>query len=94
MSNLNKRSNQQQIIAPTVINLILPEGFRDALSLDTTTTARVCVNDAYGRSISGHTGAGIFGSLLMAPASCDLPYQSKVKAMVTKIPGFLFSSYR
>ena len=63
--------------APRQINVLVPEGFRDALSLDTKTAARICVN-----------------FLLDLDNSCSFPYQANIKALITKIPGFLFMSYR
>ena len=63
--------------APRQINVLVPEGFRDALSLDTKTAARICVN-----------------FLLESDSSCSFPYQANIKALITKIPGFLFMSYR
>jgi hypothetical protein len=63
--------------APRQINVLIPEGFRDALSLDTKTAARICVN-----------------FLLDLDNSCSFPYQANIKALITKIPGFLFMSYR
>jgi hypothetical protein len=63
--------------APRQISVLIPEGFRDALSLDTKTAARICVN-----------------FLLDLDNSCSFPYQANIKALITKIPGFLFMSYR
>ena len=31
-------------VPPRPINILIPEGFRDALSMDTKTPARLCVN--------------------------------------------------
>lgn len=31
-------------VAPKTINLLIPEGFRNELSVDTKTSARICVN--------------------------------------------------
>ena len=60
------------------IKLIIPEGFRDALSLNTGTSARFCIG--YGFNTSD--------------AACNHIYRAKIRAMATKIPGFLFMSYR
>jgi len=62
---------------PNTLNLIVPEGFRNQLSVDTKTQALVCMNYL-------GNGAG----------SCDFPYKGSIKALVKKIPGFFFSSYR
>jgi hypothetical protein len=32
--------------------------------------------------------------LLDLDNSCSFPYQANIKALITKIPGFLFMSYR
>lgn len=63
--------------APNRIGLIIPEGFRDELSVDTTTSARICLNYQ-----------------LESTASCPYPFEADIKAMLTKIPGFFFMSYR
>jgi hypothetical protein len=60
------------------IKVILPEGFRDALSVDTETAGRFCLGYSYNTSDS----------------ACDNVYRAKIRAMLTKIPGFLFMSYR
>lgn len=65
------------LAGPNTLNLIVPEGFRNELSVDTKTQALVCMNYL-------GNGAG----------SCDFPYKGSIKALVKKIPGFFFSSYR
>ena len=59
------------------IKVLVPEGFRDALSLDTSTQARMCARYQYDNS-----------------DNCNNVYRMKIRAMITKIPGFLFMSYR
>lgn len=63
--------------APSKVSLIIPEGFRDELSVDTKTSARICVNFQ-----------------LESTDGCPYPYEADIKAMLTKIPGFFFMSYR
>ena len=59
------------------IKVLIPEGFRDVLSLDTSTQARLCMRYQFNAS-----------------DSCASVYKTKVRAMITKIPGFIFSSYK
>lgn len=59
------------------MNLLIPEGFRDALSISTQTSAKLCMN-----FIAGDTD------------ECPFPYEASIKGMLTKVPGFFFSSYR
>ena len=56
------------------IKLILPEGNRDALSMNVNTPGRLCIEGSRD--------------------SCMREYQMKIEAMLTKIPGFAFMSYR
>lgn len=58
------------------VKILVPEGYRDVLSLDTTTQARLC----------NKIGAGDY---------CYQIFRSKIRAMITKIPGpFIYMSYR
>lgn len=68
----NRKSSETP---PEPINILIPEGFRDALSMDTKTQARLCVN-------------------FVVNQPCALPYEANIKGLITKIPGFLFMSYR
>ena len=52
------------------IKVIIPEGYRDVLSLDTTRSARICIND------------------------CKSAYKVKIRAMITKMPGWFFTGYQ
>jgi|LauGreDrversion4_2_1035121.scaffolds.fasta_scaffold913694_2 hypothetical protein len=47
------------------------------MSMDTKTSARICVN-----------------FVLDSSDSCYFPYETDIKAMITKIPGFTFGSFR
>mmetsp|Transcript_39600 Transcript_39600/g.38148 ORF Transcript_39600/g.38148 Transcript_39600/m.38148 type:complete len:217 (+) Transcript_39600:970-1620(+) len=60
------------------IKVLIPEGLRDVLSIDTEVTAKVCVGDNDDTSGS----------------SCSFPFISTVRGMATKIPGYTFSSYK
>jgi hypothetical protein len=58
------------------VKILVPEGYRDVLSLDTTTQARLC----------NKQGGGDY---------CYQIFRSKIRAMITKIPGpFIYMSYR
>ena len=59
------------------IRVLVPEGYREALSIDTQTQGRLCTRYQYDSS-----------------DNCVNTYRLKVRAMITKIPGFLFMSYR
>jgi hypothetical protein len=58
--------------------MIVPEGLRDILSINTNVPAKLCVGTKYNTSSS----------------SCEFPFQGKVRGMVSKMPGFTFSSYK
>lgn len=59
------------------IKVLLPEGLRDVLSLDTSRSARICIdNPKWGPNFS-----------------CESMYRVKVRAMIGKMPGWLFTSY-
>jgi hypothetical protein len=60
------------------IKVLVPEGFRDGLSIDTSTPARMCL------TASSNTNS----------AACENVYRARVRGMLTKIPGFTFMSYR
>lgn len=55
------------------LKVILPEGFRDVLSLDTTRPARICIGQ---RRV------------------CKTAYRVKIRAMLTKLPGWYFTAYQ
>ena len=55
------------------INMILPEGIRLPLSIDTTTPCRLCIG---------------------TEGNCKSEFIVEIEAMLTKIPGFFFMSYR
>jgi ABC-type antimicrobial peptide transport system permease subunit len=55
------------------IKVIVPEGYRDVLSLDTKRGARICIGSR---------------------RNCKTAYKVKVRAMLTKIPGFFFTAYQ
>ena len=61
------------------IKILIPEGYRDVLSLDTATQARICPKKMNGPS----------------DGPCFKIYRTKIRAMITKIPGpFIYMSYR
>ena len=57
------------------LKILIPEGYRDGLSVNTDEAARICMQFIKG----GH---------------CATPFRAKIRAMITKIPGFFFMSYR
>lgn len=60
------------------IKMLVPEGLRDVLSIDTETTTRLCLGyNVYSQSVN-----------------CQLNYKGKIRAMVSKMPAFLFSKFR
>ena len=66
MSNVTKNLTEE-------IRVLIPEGLRDPLSLNTDREARICI---------GNQG------------SCDTAYKVKIRAMISKFPGFqYFTSY-
>jgi len=54
------------------VKVIVPEGYRDVLSLDTQRGARICIGSR---------------------RNCKTAFKVKVRAMLTKIPGFFFTAY-
>ena len=60
------------------VKVLIAEGLRDVLSLDTTRSARICIgNKARGSS-----------------NKCERTYRAKIRALVAKVPGWLFTSYQ
>jgi hypothetical protein len=58
------------------LKILIPEGLRDVLSVDTTTQARVCNKNQNNDN-------------------CNNVYRTKIRAMITKVPGpFFYTSYR
>jgi hypothetical protein len=55
------------------IKVLVPEGLRTVLALDTKVSARICVGDEN---------------------ECEFTYRAKVRAMIAKIPGWLFTSFQ
>ena len=62
----------------SAIKMIIPEGFRLAMSLDTKTPARVCL----GYTINGNI------------ANCNYNFMGKIRAMGNKFPSILFTKFR
>ena len=60
------------------IKLIIPEGYRDALSLDTKTQAMLCIS---------YTSNGNIGT-------CNNIYRAKIRGMLSKMPSYYFSKFR
>ena len=54
------------------IKVLVPEGLRDFLSMDTTRSARMCIGKK---------------------DNCKTAYRMKVRAMITKLPGYYFTAY-
>jgi hypothetical protein len=58
--------------------MLMAEGLRDILSVDTETTSKLCLGYTFNTTSTG----------------CTYPFLGKVRGMLTKLPGFTFSSYK
>jgi len=60
---------------PKPINILIPEGFRDALSMDTKTPARLCLNFVVNQACSIPYEANILGMITKIPGFFFMSYR-------------------
>jgi hypothetical protein len=64
-----------KIVPPKPINILIPEGFRDALSMDTKTDARLCVNFVVNQACSLPYEVNILGMITKIPGFFFMSYR-------------------
>mmetsp|Transcript_29088 Transcript_29088/g.28093 ORF Transcript_29088/g.28093 Transcript_29088/m.28093 type:complete len:99 (+) Transcript_29088:487-783(+) len=60
------------------VKILIPEGFREAMSLDTETPARFCL---------GYNSNGL-------SSHCEFNYLCKIRGMASKFPTLFFTRFR
>ena len=77
----NKRDQAYKKNFTEGIKVLLPEGMRHPLSLDTNTDARFCIGNSHFKKMNEYV-------------NCTQDYKVKIRAMLSKIPGLMFTGFQ